>query len=185
MDLSQHYQALIEGIGEDITREGLQKTPERAAKAFQTLTRGYHQSLDDILNGAIFESDNRDMVIVRNVEFYSLCEHHLLPFFGTVQIGYIPNGKVIGLSKVARIIDCFARRLQIQENLTVQIANALEKYTNALGVAVVIDAKHLCMIMRGVERAQSVMTTSCMTGVFRDVSVTRNEFLNLTQQRAI
>ncbi len=185
MDLSQHYQALIEGIGEDITREGLQKTPERAAKAFQTLTRGYHQSLDDILNGAIFESDNRDMVIVRNVEFYSLCEHHLLPFFGTVQIGYIPNGKVIGLSKVARIIDCFARRLQIQENLTVQIANALEKYTNAVGVAVVIDAKHLCMIMRGVERAQSVMTTSCMTGVFRDVSVTRNEFLNLTQQRAI
>lgn len=185
MTLSQHYRALIEGIGEDIHREGLQKTPERAANAFKTLTRGYDQSLDEILNGAIFESDNRDMVIVRNVEFYSLCEHHLLPFFGTVQIGYIPNGKVIGLSKVARIIDCFARRLQIQENLTVQIANALEKYTNALGVAVVIDAKHLCMIMRGVERAQSVMTTSCMTGVFRDVAVTRNEFLNLTQHRAI
>jgi len=185
MTLSQHYRALIEGIGEDIHREGLQKTPERAANAFKTLTRGYEQSLDEILNGAIFESDNRDMVIVRNVEFYSLCEHHLLPFFGTVQIGYIPNGKVIGLSKVARIIDCFARRLQIQENLTVQIANALEKYTNALGVAVVIDAKHLCMIMRGVERAQSVMTTSCMTGVFRDVAVTRNEFLNLTQHRAI
>jgi len=184
-DLSHCYRDLIQGIGEDLNREGLQKTPQRAAKAFQTLTRGYSQSLDDLLNGAIFESSNRDMVMVRNIEFYSLCEHHLLPFFGTVQIGYIPNGKVIGLSKVARIVDCFARRLQIQENLTVQIADALSHYTQALGVAVVMDAKHLCMIMRGVERAQSVMTTSCMTGVFKEVAVTRNEFLTLIQHRAI
>jgi len=178
-DLTNIYKNLIESIGEDVSREGLVKTPERAAKAFQFITRGYDQNIDDVVNNAIFESENDDMVIVKDIEMYSICEHHLLPFIGRCHVGYIPNGKVIGLSKIARIVDVFARRLQIQENLTHQIADTIKKYTGAEGVGVVMEAQHLCMMMRGVEKQNSVMKTSCMLGSFRDDNATRSEFLNL------
>lgn len=173
------YLEMIKSLGEDPTREGLLKTPQRAAKSMKFLTRGYKQDLDDIINGAIFESDNDEMVIVKNIELYSLCEHHLLPFIGKCHVAYIPSGKVLGLSKVARIVDLYARRLQIQESLTRQVADAVRQSTNALGVAVVIEAKHLCMMMRGVEKQNSVMSTSCMLGVFREDSSTRMEFMSL------
>ena len=178
-DLTNIYKNLIENIGEDVSREGLVKTPARAAKAFQFITRGYEQNIDDVVNNAIFESENDDMVIVKDIEMYSMCEHHLLPFIGKCHVGYIPNGKVIGLSKIARIVDVFARRLQIQENLTHQIADTIKKYTGAEGVGVVMEAQHLCMMMRGVEKQNSVMKTSCMLGSFRDDNATRSEFLNL------
>jgi GTP cyclohydrolase I len=151
----------------------------RAAKAFEYLTKGYKDNLDTIVNNAIFTSDNDEMVIVKDIEVYSLCEHHLLPFFGRCHVGYLPNGKIIGLSKIARIVDVFARRLQVQENLTREIAQTLQKYTGALGVAVVIEAKHLCMMMRGVEKQNSSMKTSCMLGAFRSDAATRSEFLSL------
>jgi GTP cyclohydrolase I len=177
--MEQHWKAIIEAIGEDPDREGLQKTPERAAKAFKFLTRGYRQDVDELVNNAIFTSDTDEMVIVRNIELYSMCEHHLLPFIGKAHVAYLPQGKVIGLSKIARIVDLFARRLQIQEVLTKQIADCVNSAIDAKGVGVVIEAKHMCMMMRGVEKQNSVMTTSCMLGHFRDQPQTREEFLRL------
>lgn len=177
--MEQYYSNLLKYIGEDVNREGLKKTPLRAAKAFEYLTKGYKDNIDSIVNNAIFTSDNDEMVIVKDIEVYSLCEHHLLPFFGRCHVGYLPNGKIIGLSKIARIVDVFARRLQVQENLTREIAQTLQKYTGAQGVAVVIEAKHLCMMMRGVEKQNSSMKTSCMLGAFRSDSSTRAEFLSL------
>ena len=178
-DLANSYAHILTTLGEDISRDGLKDTPKRAAKAMQFLTRGYHQSLDEVVNGAIFESDNDEMVIVKHIELYSLCEHHLLPFIGKCHVAYLPTGKVIGLSKIARIVDMFARRLQIQENLTKQIADAVMEVTDAKGVGVIVDAKHMCMMMRGVEKQNSVMTTSVMTGLFRSSPATRTEFLKL------
>jgi len=177
--MEEHFSKIIEEVGEDLTREGLVDTPKRAAKAFKFLNNGYEKTLEEVLNGAIFEADTEDMVIVKDIELYSLCEHHLLPFIGKCHIAYIPNGKVLGLSKLARIVDMYARRLQIQEKLTKEIADAVELSIGAKGVAVVVEAKHLCMMMRGVEKQNSVMTTSVMTGIFRDDRSTRVEFLNL------
>ncbi len=177
--MEEQFSQLIQAIGEDITREGLVDTPKRAAAAFRFLNNGYHKSLENVLNNAIFESDTEDMVIVKDIELYSLCEHHLLPFIGKCHVAYLPTGKVLGLSKVARIVDMFARRLQIQERLTKQIADSIQMAINPKGVAVVIEAKHLCMMMRGVEKQNSVMTTSCMLGHFRENFSTRSEFLNL------
>lgn len=177
--MQDNFAKIIQAVGEDVNREGLKDTPERAAKAFQFLTNGYQKTLDDVINGAIFSSDAEDMVIVKNIELYSLCEHHLLPFIGKCHVGYLPKGKVLGLSKIARIVDMYARRLQIQELLTSQIADAIEQAIDARGVAVVIEAKHLCMMMRGVEKQNSVMTTSAMKGIFRKELNTRSEFLNL------
>jgi GTP cyclohydrolase I len=179
--LSQQYREIIKGLGENPEREGLLDTPKRAAKAMQYLCHGYQQSLEEIVNGALFESDNDEMVIVKDIELYSLCEHHLLPFIGKAHVAYIPNGKVLGLSKVARIVDMYARRLQIQENLSRQIAEAVEQVTGALGVAVVIEAQHMCMMMRGVEKQNSSMVTSVMLGEFRSNPATRGEFLNLVR----
>ena len=179
--MEQYFRKIIEGIGENPGREGLVKTPQRAARAFEFMTQGYGKNLKDIVNGAVFTSDNDEMVIVKDIELYSLCEHHLLPFFGGVHVGYIPNGKIIGLSKIARIVDMYARRLQVQENLTKQIAESLLEVTGALGVGVVIEAKHLCMMMRGVEKQNSMMKTSCMLGIFRSKECTRKEFLSLLQ----
>jgi len=173
------YKQIISDIGEDVDRQGLLDTPKRAAKAMSFLTSGYQKSLDSIVNGAIFDSDADDMVIVKNIELYSMCEHHLLPFIGQCHVAYLPNGKVLGLSKVARIVDMYARRLQIQEQLTTQIADSILKVTGAKGVAVVVEAKHLCMMMRGVEKQNSQMTTSSMLGQFRKNSETRAEFLSL------
>lgn len=179
MKMEEIFAALIQAIGEDLNREGLIDTPKRAAAAFHYLNSGYHQSLESVLNNAIFEADTEDMVIVRDIELYSLCEHHLLPFIGKCHIGYLPAGRVIGLSKTARIVEMYARRLQIQERLTKQIADAIQTAIQPRGVAVVIEAKHLCMMMRGVEKQNSVMTTSAMLGLFRDRISTRTEFLNL------
>ena len=177
--MESQYRALIEQIGEDPAREGLLDTPKRAAKAMQFLTQGYRQDAEELVNGAIFESQNSEMVIVRDIELYSLCEHHLLPFIGKAHVAYLPDGKVIGLSKIPRIVDMFARRLQIQENLTVQIAECVQELIGAKGVGVVIEAKHLCMMMRGVEKQNSSMTTSMMLGRFREDPRTRTEFLTL------
>jgi len=177
--MDQYFKRLLEEIGEDPKREGLMATPKRAAKALQYLTKGYKDNLDEIVNRAIFESDNDEMIIVKDIEVYSLCEHHLLPFFGRCHVGYLPQGKIIGLSKIARIVDVFARRLQVQENLTKQIADTILKYTQARGVGVVIEAQHLCMMMRGVEKQNSLMKTSCMLGQFRREMSTRSEFLSL------
>lgn len=177
--LTHSYHTMIAALGEDPEREGLLDTPKRAAKALQFLTSGYHQDLDQIVNGAVFESDNDEMVVVRDIELYSMCEHHMLPFTGRVHIGYLPSGRVLGLSKFARITDMFARRLQIQENLTRQIALAVQGVTEARGVAVVIEARHLCMMMRGVEKQNSTMASSVMLGEFRDNPATRAEFLRL------
>lgn len=177
--IADQYRQIIEAIGEDIHRDGLQNTPLRAAKAMQYLTQGYQQTLDEVVNGAIFETNNDEMVIVKDIELYSLCEHHLLPFIGKAHVAYLPNGKVVGLSKIARIVDMFARRLQIQENLTRQIADAVSEVTQSSGVGVIIEAKHMCMMMRGVQKQNSVMTTSMMIGRFRSDEKTRTEFLNL------
>ena len=177
--MEEYFSKIIEAVGEDLTREGLVDTPKRAAKAFKFLNNGYEKNLEEVLNGAIFEADTEDMVIVKDIELYSLCEHHLLPFVGKCHIAYLPNGHVLGLSKLARIVDMYARRLQIQERLTKQIADAVEVAVHAKGVAVVIEAKHMCMMMRGVEKQNSVMTTSVMTGIFRKEISTRAEFLSL------
>ena len=180
-NLEKFYEEIIRGIGEDPGREGLQKTPERAARAMKYITRGYGQSLDQVVNNAIFESDNDQMILVKDIELYSLCEHHLLPFIGKCHVAYIPTGKVIGLSKIARIVDMYARRLQIQENLTKQIADSLMHTIQPSGVGVIIEAQHLCMMMRGVEKQNSRMTTSMMLGSFRDHDRTRSEFLQLVR----
>ncbi len=177
--LSELYEKLLTAIGEDTARQGLKDTPMRAARALQFLTRGNQQSIEEVINNAVFDSDINEMVLVKDIEMYSLCEHHLLPFIGKCHVGYLPNGKVLGLSKVARVVDMFARRLQIQERLTKQIAETVLKYTGAHGVAVVIEAQHLCMMMRGVEKQNSVMKTSCILGEFCQNSSTRAEFFSL------
>ncbi len=177
--MEKHWAAIIEAIGEDIDRPGLADTPKRAARAFEFITRGYHQSVDEVVNNALFPSDSSEMILVQDVELYSLCEHHLLPFIGKCHVAYIPTGKVLGLSKVARIVDVFARRLQIQEQLTTQIAQTIMDVTDADGVGVIIEARHMCMMMRGVEKQNSVMKTSAMLGSFRDDQATRTEFLSL------
>ncbi|OVZ56331.1 GTP cyclohydrolase I FolE [Pigmentiphaga sp. NML080357] len=179
MSLEQHYTSILEKLGEDPHREGLRDTPKRAAKAMKYLCQGYSQNLDEIVNGALFSSDTNEMVLVKNIELYSLCEHHLLPFIGKAHVAYLPNGRVLGLSKVARIVDMYARRLQIQENLCLQIAEAVQQVTDALGVAVVIEAQHMCMMMRGVEKQNSSMVSSVMLGAFRENPSTRAEFLEL------
>ena len=179
MKTSKLYAQLIASTGDDATRDGLLKTPVRAAKAFSFLTRGYDQSLEEVLNGAVFDSDNDEMVIVKDIELYSMCEHHLLPFVGKVHVAYLPRGKVIGLSKIARITDMYARRLQIQEQLTKQIADAVMEVTNAAGVGVVIEAQHFCMMMRGVQKQNSWTISSMMLGSFRESDRTRQEFLQL------
>ncbi len=177
--MAEHFRAIIEAVGEDPDRPGMVRTPQRAADAFRFLTRGYNQSLEDVVNGAIFPTDTDEMIIVKDIELYSMCEHHLLPFIGKCHVGYIPKGKVIGLSKIARIVDMFARRFQIQELLTKEIAQAIMKVIDAQGVGVVIQAQHLCMMMRGVEKQNSKMLTSTMLGSFRRDERTRNEFLSL------
>lgn len=177
--MEEQFASIIEAIGEDLTRPGLTETPKRAAKAMEFLTQGYNQDLTTLVNNAIFPSDCRDMVVVKGIELYSLCEHHMLPFVGKAQIAYIPNGQVLGLSKLARIVDMFARRLQIQENLTHQIAKTVMDVTGAEGVGVVIEAKHMCMMMRGVEKQNSMMTTSSLLGSFKAHQATRDEFLRL------
>lgn len=177
----QHYHSLLKLIGENPDREGLLHTPQRAAKALQHLTQGYQQNLEQVVNNAIFESNNDQMVIIKDIELYSICEHHLLPFVGKCHIAYLPKGKVIGLSKMARITDMYSRRLQIQENLTEQIARAIEKVTQARGVGVIIEAQHFCMMMRGVQKQNSVMKTSMMLGTFRTDYRTRSEFLTLVK----
>ncbi len=180
--MEEYFSKIIEAVGEDLNREGLVDTPKRAAEAFKFLNNGYEKNLDEVLNDAIFEADTEDMVIIKDIELYSLCEHHLLPFIGKCHIAYLPDGKVLGLSKLARIVDMYARRLQIQEKLTKQIADAVETAVGAKGVGVIIEAKHLCMMMRGVEKQNSVMTTSVMTGIFRKSHSTRSEFLSLVKR---
>lgn len=176
--LTNAYRQIIEEV-DDVERPGVVDTPKRAAVAMDFLTRGYGQTLQEVVNDALFETDNREMIIVQDIELYSLCEHHMLPFIGRAHVGYIPDGKVLGLSKVARIVDMFARRLQIQEQLTFQIANALKEVTGAKDIGVIIEAQHLCMMMRGVEKQNSRMKSSAMLGAFQDIPATRMEFLNL------
>lgn len=182
-ELAGFYRQIILELGEDPNREGLRDTPKRAAKAMQFLTRGYSQTLEEIINGAVFQSETDEMVLIKDIELYSMCEHHLLPFIGKCHIAYLPSGKVLGLSKFARIVDMYARRMQIQENLTRQVAEAVQQVTGARGVAVVIEARHLCMMMRGVEKQNSSMSSSMMLGAFRDNPTTRQEFLTLVSGR--
>ena len=177
--MQQQIKDILVEIGEDPNREGLVKTPERVEKAWQFLMRGYNQDLEKVINGAVFEAESDDMIIVRNIEFFSMCEHHMLPFFGRCYVGYIPKKKILGVSKIARIVDMFARRLQIQERLTRQVADSIMESIDAEGVGVVCEAQHLCMQMRGVEKQHSVMTTSAMLGTFRKEAETRQEFLKL------
>lgn len=176
------YRELLRRLGEDPSRDGLLKTPDRVQKSLAFLTRGYQQSPTEILRGALFDVDYDEMVIVRDIEFYSLCEHHMLPFFGKAHVAYIPKGKVIGLSKVARLVDVFARRLQVQERMTRQVADAIVEAIHPQGVAVILEAEHLCMMMRGVEKQHSMTTTSAMLGAFRESPQTRNEFLSLVRR---
>lgn len=177
-ELMQNFQNILEGIGEDSEREGLIKTPERASKAIQFLTQGYNMDASEILKGAMFKEEYSEMVLVKDIEVYSMCEHHMLPFFGKAHVAYIPNGHIVGLSKIPRVIDVFARRLQVQERLTHEILHCIQNTLNPIGVAVVIEARHMCMMMRGVQKQNSVTTTSAFTGEFEKVQ-TRNEFLNL------
>jgi len=177
--MKQQYTEILKAIGEDINRPGLVDTPARAAKAMQFLTRGYEQNIDEVVNDALFPSDSSEMIIIKDIELYSMCEHHMLPFIGKAHVAYIPTGKVLGLSKIARIVDMYARRLQIQEQLTVQIAETVRDVTGAAGVGVIIEAKHMCMMMRGVEKQNSSMKTSSMLGNFRENQATRSEFLAL------
>lgn len=174
--------SLLEEIGEDPSREGLLKTPSRVAKTWEFFSKGYNQDLTELINGAVFREKAKDMVIVRDVEFFSLCEHHLLPFFGKAHVGYIPSGKIIGLSKIPRIIDMFSRRLQVQERLTHQIADTLQEILNPIGVAVVMEGRHMCMQMRGVEKQNSFASTSAMSGQFRKSAETRSEFLSIIKR---
>jgi len=178
-NMENNYKEIISTIGEDINRNGLKDTPKRAAKAMEFLTQGYQQNIDDVVNGALFESDADEMVVVKNIELYSMCEHHMLPFIGKCHIAYIPSGKVLGLSKFARIVDMYARRLQIQENLAREIALSIQEITGSIGVGVIIEAQHLCMMMRGVEKQNSSMTTSVMLGQMRKNASARQEMLSL------
>ncbi|MDE0186799.1 MAG: GTP cyclohydrolase I FolE [Candidatus Poribacteria bacterium] len=180
-NLEQIYAQLLSHIGEDLARQGLQKTPQRASEAFQFLTRGYNQTIDEVLNDAIFDEEYDEMVIVKAIEFYSVCEHHLLPFLGRCHVGYIPKKKIIGLSKIPRIVDMFSRRLQVQERLTRQVALALEEALHPLGVAVVIEAQHMCVMCRGVQKQHPIMMTNVMLGAFRDEDSTRAEFMRCIQ----
>ena len=179
--MEKAFEKIISLTGEDLSRPGLTKTPARAAKAFEDLTSGYNVDLNQLINNALFPSDSEEMVMVKDIELFSLCEHHLLPFIGKCHVAYIPNGKVLGLSKIARVVDMFSRRLQIQETLAQQIASTIQKVTSAQGVGVIIEAKHMCMMMRGVEKQNSSMKTSAMLGLFRSNQATRNEFLALLQ----
>ena len=183
--LEKNTRDLLELIGEDPNREGLINTPKRVAKAWNFLTKGYKEDLDALINNAIFEGESKDMVIVKNIEFYSLCEHHMIPFYGKAHIGYIPDGKIIGLSKLARITDLFSQRLQVQERLTNQIAQCLQEVLNPRGVAVVLEGKHFCMLSRGVQKQNSIATSSSMLGIFREKESTRNEFLKLIEMNNI
>ena len=180
-ELEGLYTKILENLGEDPSRQGLVKTPHRAAKAMEFLTSGYHQSVDEILNRAIFDEDYDEMVIVKEIEFYSLCEHHILPFWGKCHVGYLPRKRIVGLSKIPRIVDMFSRRLQVQERLTREIAESLENALDPRGVAVVMEGRHLCMMARGVEKQAPVMTTNVMRGTFREDSATRAEFLRCIQ----
>lgn len=176
------FETILKALGEDITRDGLLKTPERASKAYHFLTQGYHMDATEILKSALFEENHSQMVIVKDIELFSLCEHHMLPFYGRAHIAYIPNGKIVGLSKLARVVDVYSRRLQVQERLTCQIRDSIQEALNPLGVAVVIEANHLCMMMRGVQKQNSVTTTSAFTGEFEKQS-TRSEFISLISAR--
>ncbi len=178
-DMQQAVRTLLLGLGEDPDREGLRDTPKRVVKALKFLTSGYHQSLDDLLNGAVFHEDTNEMVLIRDIDLFSSCEHHILPILGRAHVAYIPNGKVIGLSKIARICEMYARRLQVQERLTQQIANALQGLLQPQGVAVVVEASHMCMVMRGVQKPGSWTVTSSMQGVFANDARTRQEFMDL------
>ncbi|NYR09797.1 GTP cyclohydrolase I FolE [Psychrobacter sp. BI730] len=180
---TESYRQLIGSTGEDLDRPGLLDTPVRAAKAFAHLTKGYHQSIEEVVNDAVFPSTNRELVLVQNIEFYSLCEHHMLPFHGVAHIGYLPDGQVLGLSKFARIVDMFARRLQIQENLSEQIAQTIMDVTGCRGVAVVIDASHMCMMMRGVSKQHSTTRSTAMLGEYQHNNQARNEFLGAVPKR--
>ncbi|CAG9790010.1 unnamed protein product [Diatraea saccharalis] len=182
-DMASSYRLLLTGLGEDPERQGLLKTPERAAKAMLFFTKGYDQSLEEVLNNAIFDEDTDEMVVVKDIEMFSMCEHHLVPFYGKVSIGYLPQGKILGLSKLARIVEIFSRRLQVQERLTKQIAVAVTQAVRPAGVAVVIEGVHMCMVMRGVQKINSKTVTSTMLGVFRDDPKTREEFLNLVHTK--
>ncbi len=181
-EVKERYQKIIDGLGEDTSREGLLKTPERAAKAMQFLTQGYHQDAAEILKSAMFKESYREMVIVKDIELYSLCEHHILPFFGKAHIAYIPNGQIVGLSKLPRIVDVFSRRLQVQERLTEQILDCINDTLKPQGVAVVIEASHMCMMMRGVQKQNSTTTTSGFRGAFKNIE-TRTEFLKLISEK--
>jgi GTP cyclohydrolase IA len=181
--IQEHVRAMLAGLGEDPEREGLKATPARVDKALQFLTQGYDQNVDTLVNDALFTVEYDEMVIIRDIEFYSLCEHHMLPFFGQAHVAYIPNGKVVGLSKIPRLVDMFARRLQVQERLTVQIAEAIEDKLKPRGVGVILEATHFCMVMRGVQKQNSVAITSCMRGAFRDQQQTRDEFLALIRKK--
>lgn len=180
--IGDHYKKIIELLGEDVTREGLQKTPQRVAKAMQFLLQGYEQNPGEMLRSAMFKEDYQQMVIVKDIEIYSMCEHHMLPFIGKAHVGYIPNGYITGLSKIARVVDAFSRRLQVQERLTLQIKECIQNTLNPLGVAVVIEAQHLCMQMRGVQKQHSITTTSDFTGAFERVA-TRQEFIRLISSK--
>ena len=182
-DMQQAVRTLLLGLGEDPDREGLRDTPKRVGKALKFLTSGYHQSLDELLNGAVFHEDTNEMVLVRDIDLFSSCEHHILPILGRVHVAYIPNGKVIGLSKIARICEMYARRLQAQEQLTQQIGNALQKLLQPQGVAVVVEASHMCMVMRGVQKTGAWTITSSMQGVFADDARTRQEFMELIRHK--
>lgn len=181
--MEQYFRSIIEQLGEDPEREGLRNTPRRAAKALAFLTQGYKQSIEQIVNGALFQTDDDEMIVVKDIELYSLCEHHLLPFIGKCHVAYLPQGKILGLSKIARLVDVHARRLQVQENLTKEIAQTLNQVTGAKGVGVVIEAQHLCMKMRGVEKQNSTLCTSVMLGLLREDPRTRSEFLSLIYHR--
>lgn len=183
-DLEKHYAAILRLLGEDVTREGLQKTPYRVAKAMRTLTRGYGEDPKEILNSAKFRENYRHMVIVKDIDFFSLCEHHLLPFYGKVHVAYIPDGYITGLSKIARVVDCFSHRLQVQERMTLQIKECIDEALHPLGVMVVVEARHMCMQMRGVEKQNSITTTSDFTGAFNQAK-TREEFLDLIHRGSL
>jgi len=180
--LTDHYKQIIKGLGEDVNREGIIKTPERVAKAMQFVTQGYDQDAVAILKSALFHEDHSEMIVVKDIEVYSLCEHHMLPFFGRAHVAYIPKGKITGLSKIARVVDVFSRRLQVQERLTCQIRDAINEALDPLGVAVIVEAKHLCMMMRGVQKQNSATTTSAFVGEF-EKQTTRAEFLNLVSSK--